>query len=72
MRDKTLPVWAAVLLLFAMSCSLVSAPLQATPTSQNLPASATPIQPAATGGPSTPVQPAATVQPATTNPPFWR
>jgi hypothetical protein len=69
MRDKTLPVWAAVLLLFAMSCSLVSAPLQATPTSQNLPASATPIQPVATGGPSTPVQPAASEQPAATEQP---
>jgi hypothetical protein len=31
---KTLPVWAAGLLLFAMACNLVSAPLQATPTGQ--------------------------------------
>lgn len=64
MRNKTLPIWAVVLLLFAMSCSLVSAPLQATPTAQNLPASATPV-PVATGEPSTPDQPAATKQPVT-------
>jgi hypothetical protein len=64
MRNKTLPIWAAVLLLFAMSCSLVSGPLQATPTAQNPPVPATPGS-AATGGPSTPVQPAATGGPST-------
>jgi hypothetical protein len=67
MRNKALPIWAAVLLLSAMACSLVSAPIQATPTSGGLPGSATPA-PATASRPTTPVQPSATQPPATQQP----